>query len=667
MEEPLDRRAKREGSAAQLRLDTDSICCDEQDHLESQDTVCPAAVMRKVDRHLIPWFFALGIACYLDRTNLSFAALQLNEDLGLTCATYGLGAGIFFAGYALFQVPSNLALVRLGAPLWLGAIIVAWSGIAIAFAFTSGTGMFLLLRFALGVAECGAFPGMWYHLSRFYTESELGPAYSKVASCTVLAQVVGAPLAAGILAMDGAGGLRGWQWLFILEGVPTLALGIALGLCLAPSPAQARCLAPAERLWLQRRLDAAERRSPGKGASAGAAHGGGSSSSSSHAAAVLRVMTDWRVLYLGVAWLLIAATMYGIIFWSPLLINFMFNEEGAPAGHAGHHSSCSAEHSGSGQAPPRHSSAVIALLTLVPFAVAAAGMVVVARMAARANERHYHAGIPILLGAFFLGLVPLLMDYVGAVAAFVSLVLAAAGVWSFHGPFMSWPAVFLHGPEVAAGFALINSLGAVGGFLGPYMLGLLAGGDGGYEAAMRLLALLLALSGGLILVFPAPGKLEEPRVTIMGPEDLGDSTTSGSYPSKSGAPAEELQPLAGNLGRSRGSSRGNHVLEMSKEGELAAEVRPLGARCVSSGEDGGKGDAPAPALPLSRTGGAGAESLAQQTLELERRPIPADMDRHQYGASLVSLTSGVAVPPAVQQSLDLERRLHWDHSHRFSL
>ncbi len=168
-------------------------------------------------------------------------------------------------------------------------------------------------------------------------------------------------------------------------------------------------------------------------------------------------------------------------------------------------------------------------------------------------------------------------------------------------------------------------------------------------------------------VFPAPGKLEEPRVTVLGPEDLGDSTTFGSYPSKSGAPAEELQPLAGNLGRSRGSSRGNHVLEMSMEGELAAEVRPLGARCVSSGEDGGKGDAPAPALPLSRTGGAGAGSLAQQTLELERRPILADMDRHQYGASLVSLTSGVAVPPAVQQSLDLERRLHWDHSHRFSL
>lgn len=226
-----------------------------QQQNEAPQAVDSRAVMHKVDRHLVPWFFSLGILCYLDRTNLSFAALQLNKDLHLSCATYGLGAGIFFAGYALCQVPSNMALVRLGAPLWLGIIVVAWGLVATLFAFTTGAAMFLTLRFALGVAECGAFPGIWYHLSRFYSESELGPAYAKVATCTALAQVIGAPLAAAILSLDGLAGLRGWQWLFLMEGIPTIAFGIAVRLLLAPCPSKAKFLTPEERSWLQRRQD----------------------------------------------------------------------------------------------------------------------------------------------------------------------------------------------------------------------------------------------------------------------------------------------------------------------------------------------------------------------------------------------------------------------------
>lgn len=228
--------------------------------LELDDPVDPVVVDRKLNRHLIPWLFSLGVLCYLDRTNLSFAALELNRDLGLSCSTYGLGAALFFVSYALFQMPSTVACARLGAPVWLAGNIIAWGIVATLFAAANSVPAFLALRFLLGATEAAAFPGMWYHLSLFYPAEPgepgttgLGAAYAKVASCTALAQVLGAPLAAAILSMDGLGGLRGWQWLFLLEGGATVAFGVALRLGLAPSPSKAPMLSHAERAWVVQR------------------------------------------------------------------------------------------------------------------------------------------------------------------------------------------------------------------------------------------------------------------------------------------------------------------------------------------------------------------------------------------------------------------------------
>ena len=209
-------------------------------------------IMRKVSRHTIPWLFALGVVCYLDRTNLAFAAVQLSQDLGFSCAIYGLGAALFFVGYS-FQIPSTMACRRFGAPAWLSGTVLVWGCVAMAFAGVTGTGMFLVLRVALGLAECGTFPGIWHHLSNFYSVDELGSAYATVATSTALAQVIGAPIAAGILSLDGFAGLKGWQWLFISEGLFTIVFACFLRIFLVEKPSKARFLTASEREWLQNR------------------------------------------------------------------------------------------------------------------------------------------------------------------------------------------------------------------------------------------------------------------------------------------------------------------------------------------------------------------------------------------------------------------------------
>ena len=235
-------------------------------------------------------------------------------------------------------------------------------------------------------------------------------------------QVIGGPLAAALLSLDGVGGMRGWQWLFLVEGVPTILFGIALRVRLAPSPDRAMFLSREERRWLARRQEAAAKSSGGGG----------------HAPLTFRaqlcglasVVRDWRVLYLGGAWLLVAATMYGIIFWGPLLIASMLGGDRSSSGGSG----CAGSgHGGGASTAASQSPALVALLSAVPFAVAAAGMVLNARLAEQANERHRHAGVPLVLGGVALGAVPAAMGAALPAAAFCCLVLAAGLVWSFHG------------------------------------------------------------------------------------------------------------------------------------------------------------------------------------------------------------------------------------------
>jgi sugar phosphate permease len=372
-----------------------------------------------------------------------------------------------------------------------------------AFSATNGTAMFLTLRVALGLAECGTFPGIWTHLSHFYTARELGAAYASVTTSTALAQVIGAPLAAFILSLDGVLGFAGWQWLFLIEGLTTLIFGVLLRLFLAPSPREAACLTTTEQEWLQRRQDALPTASK-------------DTSLAGQMRAVGRVLQNWRVFYMAGLWMTITQSMYGIIFFAPMMIHQMFakttintielSPTGAPPTEAPAELPTDGCSEGGNSEGHSSTGAGVALLAMVPFAAAAGAMLINAKLSEAANERHYHAGVPILLGSFFMALTPLVLRYIAPIAAFLSLVCAAAFVWAFHAPFMSWPAVFLRGQEAATGFAVINSIGSIGGFIGPFLLGILADkGNGSYDLAMFMLAGMLALGGIGIILFPDGG------------------------------------------------------------------------------------------------------------------------------------------------------------------
>ncbi|KAL3157068.1 hypothetical protein ABBQ38_001315 [Trebouxia sp. C0009 RCD-2024] len=447
--------------------------------------VNPTQVLRKISRHLVLLFFVLALICYLDRANLAFAASQLREDLHFSASTYGVGAGIFFPGYALFQIPSNLILVKVGAPIWLSCMLTLWGIVATLSAFISSAAQFMTLRFLLGVAECGAFPGMWYHLSLFLDAGELGVAYTGITTASALSQVVGGPLAAALLLLDGACGLHGWQWLFLCEGMPTIFFAVILKVCLAPSPSTAKCLTPEERIWLQKRQDDAT----------AARH-----AASGHSTITGGLM-NWRVWYLGLVWLLMESALFGIIFWCPQMIE---------AGFYGSHDEDHPESLAPGEETREWHDSKVALLSAAVFAPAALAMLFNAHLSKKGQERHWHGCVPVFAAGICLGLMPVADTLLGFRASFVLLILGAAGAWCIHGPLHSWPATFLQGNAAAAGTALINSLGAVGGFIGPSLIGWLAddSDEDDYDAAMMTIGVFLMCAGVLMLGFPEPATLQ---------------------------------------------------------------------------------------------------------------------------------------------------------------
>lgn len=444
---------------------------------------------RKVHLRLLPVFFSIAMLCYLDRSNLNFASIPLSKQLGFSDFVYGFGAGIFAIGYSLFQVPSNLILARVGARRWLAMLMTLWGVVACSMAGIKSATSFHILRFLLGIAECGTFPGMWYHLSLFYTAADLGPAYAVVTSATALASVLGGFLAAGLLCMDGVGGLHGWQWLFFAEGLPTICLAIYVGLTLPDSPATASFLTASERQHLQEKL---------------------ARSAASHEAHMSKPilftgiaklhrncsgMCGWRVWYIGTVWFLVECSLYGILFWSNKLIKSFLNfGQSSLAARLQGSASCLAG-----------TSVKVSLLSVIPFGCAAATMLWIAVRSKARNERRFHTAIPVFVASMAMMMMPALDMIAGGYLSFVAMTVAASGVWAVHGPLLSWPATFLSGSDAAGGYALINSLGSLGGFFGPVLIGLIGQlNDGTYEEAIYVLSGGLLLAALLAVVFPAP-------------------------------------------------------------------------------------------------------------------------------------------------------------------
>jgi sugar phosphate permease len=415
----------------------------------------PIPVLSKVARRLIPFMCVLYLLAYLDRVNVGFAGLQMTVDLHLTDAVFGLGAGMFFVGYFLFEVPSNLILHRTGASKWIARIMISWGIVAMAMMFVRGSRSFYGLRLLLGMAEAGFFPGMVLYLTYWFPRRYRARTTAFFFTATAVAGILGGPISGALLSLNGVGGLRGWQWLFLLEGLPSIFGGIACLLFLTDRPSSARWLSESEKEILANELAADE----------------ASSAGGTHHVEFSKALGDGRLWLLSAVYFTLMFGMYGITYWMPKVI----------------------------KAITGFSNQQVGWLSAIPYGVAVVAMVLIGRHSDKTVERRWHIGLCALAAAIGLLAVPWCHDAMTAIAA---LSLAAAGVWSAIGPFWAVCGEFLQGSASAGGIAAINSLGCLGGLVGPYIVGLSRSAKGASAAGIGWVALALVLGCALVLLLP---------------------------------------------------------------------------------------------------------------------------------------------------------------------
>lgn len=406
------------------------------------------APLNKVTTRLIPFMFVLYIVAYLDRVNVGFAKLQMQPDLGFSDTVYGTGAGIFFLGYFLFEVPSNLILEKVGARRWIARIMVTWGILAMAMMFTNSKATFYTIRFLLGIAEAGFFPGMILYLTYWYTAAERARMIALFMTAIACANIFGSPISGLLLGLEGLG-LRGWQWLFLLEGFPSVLLGFVVLKYLPDGPKTAPWLTPAERDWLQHRLEAEHRQKE----------------KHSHTS-LKEALANPRVLQLCLIYFTLNTSSYGITLWLPEIIK------------------------GFGKL----SNVQIGALAAIPHCAYAIGLLVNGFHSDRTGERRLHVAFAALVGSIGLALSALAPTPVTKLAA---LSLASMGIAGMLGPFWTLPSTFLMGAAAAGGIAFINSVGNLGGFAGPYVMGWLK--DTTHSFTAPLYALSVTLFCGSIL------------------------------------------------------------------------------------------------------------------------------------------------------------------------
>lgn len=404
--------------------------------------------LSKVTWRLIPFMFILYIISFLDRVNVGFAALQMNKDLGFSDAVYGLGAGIFFIGYFLFEIPSNLILERVGARIWIARIMLTWGVISSAMMFATGPASFYVLRFLLGLAEAGFFPGMILYLTYWFPARERARRVAGFMTAIPMAGVIGSPISGLLLSLDGFAGLQGWQIMFLLEGIPAVIMGIVVLFYMTDRPEHADWLEEDERGWLR---DALGRENRIK-----AEHGEYSTR---------QAMTSGKVWLLAFVYFGVVTSVYGVGLWLPLIIK----------GFSG------------------LSDLLVGLLATIPYIAGVIGMVLFARHSDATGERRWHVAVPTFIAT--VGLI--LTGLVGSstVLQMAALTIAALGIYSALATFWSLPTAFLSGTAAAAGIALVNSVGNLGGFVGPYAIGFLSERTGSTYTGMLFLAVLILLAG----------------------------------------------------------------------------------------------------------------------------------------------------------------------------
>ncbi len=414
----------------------------------------------KVTRRIVPFLIVCYFVAYLDRVNVGFAALAMNQDLGLSQTAFGLGAGIFFIAYFIFEVPSNLLLERFGARKWIARIMLSWGILSGTMAFipaiahTTGFGnehTFYLVRVLLGAAEAGFFPGIIFYLTLWFPAQYRARIVGYFMAAIPLSTVIGAPISGLLLYLHGGLGLAGWQWLFILEAAPAIILAGVVFFYLTDWPADAAWLAPDERTWLAGRLELEQRQRQAV-----------------RDYSVRQSLVDPRVLGLSLVYFGAVATNYGLSFFLPQIVKgFGLN---------------------------------IFLTTLVsaaPYAVGLVGMVWWGRRSDRVVERRYHAALPLFIAAAGIALSTALGN---PALKMISLCVAGFGIFANLPVFWTLPTAFLSGAAAAAGIAVINSIGNLAGFAGPFAMGWIKDQTGSYAGGLLLLAALGIIAMGILLI-----------------------------------------------------------------------------------------------------------------------------------------------------------------------
>jgi MFS transporter, ACS family, tartrate transporter len=421
------------------------------------DAALQRSTMCKVYLRLLPFAVLSYVLAYVDRINVSFAGLTMRSDLGMSATTFGFAVGMFYWGYSIFEVPSNVVLEKVGARIWIARIMITWGILAGLTAAVSGSTSFAIVRFLLGVAEAGFFPGIIFYFTYWFPSRHHAQIVSGFMIGLPVAVALGAPISTALLDLDGLFGLRGWQIMYIAEAIPTVAIGVLTYFVLTDRPQQAKFLTEEERNWLVATI-AAERR----------------------ATEAVRKFTLWEALYnpkvllLALNYLGIVTASLGMLLFIPQIIKSLGN----------------------------YSNMTVGWLTMIPYICGAIAMVAWGRISDRMNERRWNLFLGCVLST--VGLVIAGMT-IGTWGALVGMSIAAMGFYGSKGPFFAMPPMFLSGPALAAGIAWINSIGNLGGFFGPSYVGLMKDLTGGYAGGLyglALLGLVAAIICALFLQIP---------------------------------------------------------------------------------------------------------------------------------------------------------------------
>ncbi|USD82626.1 MFS transporter [Bacillus safensis] len=429
--------------------------------------------IRKVTRRIIPLLFLLYIISYLDRANVGYAALEMNEALGLTSKMFGLVTGIFFIGYFLFEVPSNILMQKFGARVWITRILFTWGIISMATGFAQNATQLYIIRFLLGIAEAGLFPGIILYLTYWFRAKERASTIAMFMTAIAVSYIIGAPVSTLIIDHIHWMNVPGWRWMFILEGAPAVILGFVTYFYLTDRPEQAKWLTAEEKNWLMSELRKDEELREKKG-----------QQTSSHKTA----LTDPKLWYLALIYFVYTAGTLGVGYWMPQIIKGLSSYL---------------------------SNTQIGFIATIPYIIASIVMNYWSRRSDRTGERRIHTALPLLVAGLTLLSVGMVSN---PFIAMIFITISLAAMYCFKGPFWSLPTMILSPATVAVGIAVINSIGSLGGFVGPYAVGWLKDYTGKMQAGLIFLSIILIIAFILVLAM----KYEQKRTVLKSQKEIGE-------------------------------------------------------------------------------------------------------------------------------------------------